>query len=131
MDLPVSGHLYICGSCLGQAAVHLGWLEPRVAKDLREQLRLSEELRREQQLELERAKGQGSWTWTADVEESLGVGDLIFEPNEPGMTVSIDDPTVCPDCGGKKGAESKTCRPCSAKRALAARGKQIAAQVTG
>lgn len=104
-ELPAYGRVYVCAGCLGMAAGKLGWIEPRVAQDLREQLRLSEDLRREQQLDLERAKGRGSWAWSSNAEALENGSNELHDA----------DPTMCPDCGNSKSATSKRCRDCHTK----------------
>lgn len=107
VDLPVSGHLYMCASCVRQAATAMGWTEPRLVAE--QAGRLDDE-----RAEVERLKAALEFERE---HKTISANDLAAfvsgaSPLEIAMSV---DPLKCPDCGRAKTAGAKRCKPCANK----------------
>lgn len=132
VDLPVSGHLYMCASCVRQAATAMGWTEPRLVAEQAGRLddERAEVERLKAALEFERehktisANDLAAWVnRAAEGQAARAPYEQTFEEQVVSAKALYDEKThdLCPECDRPKRKQSKTCHDCyiaSAKKTL-------------
>lgn len=118
VEIPGYGAVYLCVSCVEQAAVKAGCLTPAVRIQW-------EQAAEDREAEIQRLAAvveyeQGHKTISAaDLAGFLRGHGPVASPVE--IAAGVNDALVCPECGEAKGAASQRCKRCSMNAARAAK----------